>query len=206
MKRITRGIFALAAALNASMAFAESRVSTIAGGNPSTAMSASARISVNVLVPKVLYLRVGDPGAAINQFRIELSFLGMTIPSSNAVFTTTPSAAVRASTISDTDGNGLPGRVAARLWTNNGSAQLSCSGAPLTSGANTEPLSAIQAGSWFSTDTLPHPGTTLACPPTSVGSAGVNDLNSSWFYYINAGQFLMPGNYTTRVTYTASQP
>jgi hypothetical protein len=202
----TKALTMLLCSFAATAVFAESRVSAIAGNNPSTTMSATARLNVSVVVPKILYFRVGDPGAIVNLFRIELSFLGMTVPTTNSVFTTTPSAATRLSTISDNDGNGLAGRIAARLWTNNGTAQLSCSGPPLTSGAQTEPLSAIQAGSWFTTDTLPHPGNNLSCPSTNVGTAGFNDLNSSWFYYINSGQFLSPGSFTTRVTYTASQP
>jgi hypothetical protein len=204
-KRVSATLFVFCA-ISTGFASAESRVSTLAGNDPSTSMSATARLGVSVVVPKVLYLRVGDRGAAINRFNIALSFIGITNPSNNAVFGTTPSAAARVSTISDNDNNGLAGRVAAQLWTNNGSAQLTCSGPPLTSGAVTEPISVIQAASWFTTDTLPHPGTNLSCPSTTVGSAGVNDLSSSWFYYINAGQFLRPGSYTTRVTYTASQP
>jgi hypothetical protein len=185
-------------------ALAESHVSAITPTN--STMSTTARLRFNVVVPKVLYLRVGNAGATVNLFNINLGFVGLPIPSTNSVFNGTPATAGRQSTISDNDNNGLAGRVAARLWTNNGTAQLTCFGAPLTSGAKTEPISSIQAASWFTTDTLPHPGNTLACPSTAVGSAGVNDLNSSWFYYANAAQFLKSGTFTTRVTYTASQP
>lgn len=183
---------------------AESRLSAAASG----ALTTSAKLNVQITVPRILFLQVGATGATVNTLTFGVGTTGFTgaLPQTNVVPTGTPPFTSTATTAGDDDGTS-DGRITARLWTNNGTATLSCAAAPLVSGANTIALSAIAVSA--GTGTLAHPGATLACGAasnTSVGAAGVNDLSSNWTYSYAPAVAPPAGQYTTQVTYTATQP
>jgi hypothetical protein len=190
-------------ALWAASASAESHVSAISAAT--SAVATTAHLNVSVSVPRILYLRVGTAGATVNTVTFGVGLGGLTVPTADAVYAGTVPVGI--GTVTRADNNGASdGRIAVRLWTNNGTANLTCSGAPLTAGTNTLPLSAITVTS-AGTGTLAHPGTSLACASVVRGTAGTNDLTDTWTYAFAAPSGLpAAGRYTTQVTYTASQP
>lgn len=160
----------LALSLLTGAAWAESRITAVP--STTTSLSATARLNFAVNVPRVLYLRVGDAGATINtvNFNVGLSGSLATLPVSDQVFSGALPPAL--GTITATDNNGASdGQVAVQLWTNNGTANLTCSGAALTAGAATIPLSDITVTSTVG-GTLGHPGANLGCTAAARGSAG----------------------------------
>jgi len=192
----------IVSAIAAGVAFAESRI-TVTGAT-GTNLSATARLNVAVAVPKVLYLRVGDTGSNINTVTLTLGLAGGLSAQNDQVFA--GAVPIGAGTATATDDNGTSdGAVSVQLWTNNGSASLGCSGAALTSGANTIPLTDITVSS-AGGGTLAHPGANLACSSAARGSAGVNNLSDSWTFAYAPAALPPGGNYTTTITYTASQP
>ena len=194
----------LALSLLAGAALAESRITAVP--STTTSLSATARLNFAVNVPRVLYLRVGDAGATINtvNFNGGLSGSLATLPVSDQVFSGALPPAL--GTITATDNNGASdGQVAVQLWTNNGTANLTCSGAALTAGAATIPLSDITVTSTVG-GTLGHPGANLGCTAAARGSAGVNNLADVWTFGYAPSALPVAGSYTTQVTYTASQP
>ena len=194
----------MAAALLAGTVHAESRVTAVSSGT--TALSTTSKLNVSVSVPRILYLRVGDAGATINSVTFTVGLTGLTpLPQNDVVYSGAMPVGVGAISVADTNGTS-DGQVAVQLWTNNGTANLNCSGAALTSGTNTIALSQITVTS-AAAGTLGHPGGSLACTSATRGSAGVNNLSDTWTYAYTAPATLpAAGNYTTQITYTASQP
>ena len=194
---------AVGAMVASSPARAESRITTVTAGT--TALSTTAKLNFAVSVPRILYLRVGDAGATINTVTFTAGLTGVTLPTADSVYAGAPPLGV--GTIAATDNNGTSdGAVAVQLWTNNGSANLNCAGAALTSGANTIPLSAITVTSLATGGSLAHPGSSLACTSAARGSAGTNNLSDTWTFAYAPATLPPAGSYTTVVTYTASQP
>lgn len=185
---------------------AESHVSSAAAA---TSLSATSRLRVAVQVPKVLYLRIGDAGALVNTVTLTVGLSAasglMPLPRNNVVFAGTVPIAQGTTTRADDNGTSN-GQIATQLWTNNGSVTLNCSGAPLTAGALTIPLTRVTVSS--SGTAFRHPGANLgACAPVVRGTSGVNNLTSNWTYSFSAtGGLPAAGHYTTQITYTASQP
>lgn len=179
--------------------------STISAAAGPGAQQASAALAINVQVPKILYLQVGTAGATINTVRFDVQLRAPlnTLPDDNIVYSGNLSPRTRASARADDDG-ASNANLAVRIWTNNGSVTLDCAGAPLTAGNLQIPLSAIQVSS--SDATLAHPGATLGCTALSVGSSGTNNLRANWRYRFTPASLPAYGNYTTTITYTASQP
>ena len=202
----TRALFicaSLAAMTISSPVQAESRITTVTAG--STALSTTAKLNIAVSVPRILYLRVGDAGATVNTVTFTAGLTGVTLPTADTVYAGTPPVGV--GTITAADNNGTSdGAVGVQLWTNNGSANLNCAGAALTSGANTIPLSAITVTSLATGGSLAHPGANLACTSAARGSAGTNNLSDTWTFAYAPATLPPAGSYTTVVTYTASQP
>jgi hypothetical protein len=182
-------------------ALAETRVSAIA--NTTTGMSTTARLNFAIRVPKLLYLRVGTPGAAVNNVIFTVTTLVPTFPVNNVVHSV--NSITVATAVSDDFATTTDGAMTVALWTNNGTTSLSCSGAALTAGVNTLPLSRITVAN-VGASTLNHPGASLACTSSSVGNAGINNLGATWAYSLTLLPFPAAGSYTSQVTYTASQP
>ncbi len=182
-------------------ALAETRVSAIA--NTTTGMSTTARLNFAVKVPKLLYLRVGTPGAAINNVTFTVTTLVPTFPVNNVVHTV--NSITVATAVSDDFATTTDGAMTVALWTNNGSAFLDCSGPALTAGVNTLPLSRISVAN-VGASTLDHPGASLACTSASRGNAGINNLSATWAFSLNLLPFPAAGSYTSQITYTATQP
>jgi hypothetical protein len=196
MKSKLLALALVAGSLSASNAFAESRITAVPG-TATGAISATARLDFSILVPKILYLKVGTAGAAIDAVQFAVSLTGITVPSSDAVFAGPPSGAFTSV--------GTNTSVGVNLWTNNGSANLNCAGAALTSGSNSIALSSITVSN-ATGGGLGHPGASLACTSASRGSAGFNNLSDTWTFAYAPATLPAAGNYTTQVTYTASQP
>jgi hypothetical protein len=189
---------ALTAAIAAGAVHAESRISSVAAAT--STVNTSARLNFAVNVPRILYLRVGDAGTTVNTVTFNVSLA----PTSNTNYAGGVPSSIGGTTVTDDSAGGGPaGGIAVQLWTNNGTSTLNCTGAALTSGANTIPLSAITA---TATGGLSHPGTSLACAGTPVGSAGTNALSGNWAFAYAPATLPPAGAYTTVVTYTASQP
>lgn len=196
-------LLASVAALQCGSVIAESRVTAVTAA--ATSLSTTARLNVAVNVPRILYLRVGDAGAAINTVTFTAGLTGVTVPTTDSVYA--GAMPVGPGAVSAADDNGASdGQVAVQLWTNNGSANLNCTGAALTSGANTIPLSDITVTSLSSGGSLAHPGASLACASGARGSAGTNNLTDTWTFAYAPTVLPPAGAYTTVVTYTASQP
>ncbi len=185
-------------------AWAESRITAVPSST--TSLSATARLNFAVNVPRVLYLRVGDTGATVNTVTFNVALAGAlgTLPVTDQVFSGAVPPALGTTGVTD-DNGAADGQVGVQLWTNNGTANLTCSGSPLTSGALTIALSEITVSSSVG-GTLGHPGTSLACASAARGSAGVNNLTDTWTFGYAPASLPTAGSYTTQVTYTASQP
>lgn len=182
---------------------AESRITTVTA--PTTALSTTARLNFAVNVPRILYLRVGDAGVTVNTVTFTAGLTGVTVPTTDTVTAAAPPVGLGTISVADTNG-ASDGQIGVQLWTNNGTANLTCAGTPLTSGANTIPLSAIAVTSLASGGSLAHPGSSLACTSAARGSAGTNNLTDTWTFAYAPASLPTAGAYTTVVTYTASQP
>ncbi len=196
MKSKLLAVALIAGSLGASNAFAESRITALPG-TATGAMSATARLDFQILVPKILYLKVGTAGAAIDTVQFSVGLTGITVPTNDAVFAGPPSGAFTTTAT----GNA----VGVNLWTNNGSATLGCAGAALTSGSNSIALTAITVTN-AAAGGLAHPGGSLACTTANRGSAGFNNLSDTWTFAYAPATLPAAGNYTTQVTYTATNP
>lgn len=191
----------------AGLALAESRVTAVSA--PIASLSSTSRLAVAVNVPKILYLRVGNAGATINTVTMTVGVAAASglnpLPRTDVSFAGT--VPIGMGTVTRTDNDGAPnGIVAAQLWTNNGTATLTCTGAPLTDGSRTIPLTQVLVTS-LGGGTLGHPGANLGCSTVSRGTSGTNNLTSNWSYNFSAaGGLPTAGSYTTQITYVASQP
>lgn len=202
MNMMKKALLASLLAMIAGQAAAESRISAVITG----AMSTTSKLNFAVNVPKILYLRVGDTGATINTVTFTLGLTGLgAVPVSDAMFSGTMPPAAPTTSVADNNGTTTDGAVAVQLWTNNGTSSLTCSGAALTSGANTIALTNITVTN-AGAGTLAHPGANLACAAASRGAAGTNNLSDTWTFAYAPAALPAPGSYTTQVTYTASQP
>lgn len=192
----------LAAALVAALplaAHAESDVNTGSG-----ALTATARLDFQVVVPKILFLQVGTGTSLADNTNIDL--LTFTVPAAS-VGTGTPVAA--------TGGNAGPSGVTARLVGNGGNITLASStvGA-LNNGVAAETISFAQISSSSSNASLPAPALADGAS-TSVTVNATNKVvnqTATWTYsYANtvtpaAGTYGGAGTNNGRVTYTASLP
>lgn len=196
-------LLASVAALQCGTVIAESRITAVTSAV--TTLSTTARLNVAVNVPRILYLRVGDAGATINTVTFTAGLSGVTVPTADAVYAGAMPVGPGAVSVADNNG-ASDGQVAVQLWTNNGSANLNCAGAALTSGTNTIPLTDITVTSLASGGSLAHPGSSLSCTSAARGSAGTNNLTDTWTFAYAPATLPAAGSYTTVVTYTASQP
>lgn len=191
-------LVALISGLVASSAVAESNISASAG---TTSLSTSASLKFKVLVPRILYLRVGSVGSTIDEVTFTVGLAAPLDDLSSDIDNVPYSAAIPPASGGAATVTG--GAVAVQLWNNVGSVDLNCAGDALSNGSDNIPLADIKV-----TDggTLDHPGTDLGCGSISVGSAGVTNLSDTWTYSYTPTTLPATGTYTTEITYTASQP
>lgn len=203
-EKLAACLLAIGAAAATGNALAESRITAVA--STTTSLTTTARLNFSVVVPRILYLRVGDAGATINTVSFTLGLGGglTTLPTSDSVFPGALPVGVGAVTAAD-DSNGSDGQIPVQLWTNNGTSQLTCAGAPLTSGPSSIPLTDITVTS-STGGTLAHPGANLVCASAARGAAGTNNLTDTWTFAYSPAALPPAGSYSTTITYTASQP
>lgn len=188
------------------MANAESTFTTGAG----TPLTASARLDFQVVIPKILYLRVGTGTNFANNTAVDL--ISFNVPAAS-VGNGTPVAATAAS------GDLGNGAVTARVIGNNGNITFSSTTLGALGNGAGDTISYGQIGATVTNLTsatpLPAPaladGATTTVTLTPVSGKVVN-RDAQWtFAYANAAA-VAPGTYggvntnNGRVTYTASMP
>lgn len=201
---LTTCLLAIAATCATGSALAESRITAVP--STTTSLTTTARLNFSIVVPRILYLRVGDLGATINTVNFAVGLGGSLtgLPVSDTVFN--DPLPVGVGTVSAGDDSGASdGQIPVQLWTNNGTSQLTCNGAPLSSGSNTIPLSEVTVTS-SGGGSLAHPGPNLGCVSAARGGAGTNNLTDTWTFAYSPATLPAAGSYTTTITYTASQP
>ncbi len=200
---------ALVVALAAVSTFAqaESRLSAATSGQ----ITANAKITVSVTVPKILYLRVGTAGATQDVVNFVVGPSGLTgVPVTDTAFAGAVPVGPGSVTVTDTDASaGAAGAISAQLWSNTGTATLSCTSTAIGSGAVTLPKADFKVTSTAGATALLHPGGDLSCTGAgvTVGAAGgAGAFASTWNYSYNPTTLPPAGTYTGTVTYTAVQP
>lgn len=181
---------------------AESDFNTGAG-----ALTANARVDFSIVVPKILYLRVGTGTNLADNTAVDL------------VTFTVPAAGVGSGTaVAGTGGDLTAGVVTARLIGNNGAVSLNVTtGGALSNGAGaTIPYTQITTAVAVNTT-----ATALAAPPLADGAgtaisipATLNVVNrdARWTYAYANTNVVPPGTYGAtvanngRATYTATMP
>jgi hypothetical protein len=180
---------AFVASITATSAFAESKIVT----GTATASGASAKLTLKIVIPEFIALRVGTGQIYTNGGQID-----------EVVFTVPEDSATSNITIS---GAG-DGKVSVHLVSNVGTVSIRSSAANLTSGSETIPLSQISVSS--DNANLPHPsfgaitGTSLSPNP---GSKVIN-TSANWTYsysHLGGTTPVGAGNFTTEITYTAAK-
>lgn len=185
-------------------ALAESQYGFLSSGAATTQITATAKVNLSVVIPKLILLKVGSSNTQVDTVSWATA---LTIPGTT---TTTPTATANnqqvpwdggVPTVTTTPtGNVL--NVAA--WTNAGSATINCSvGAWSATGGPANSL--FEVSSSAGTTSLPHPGADLgSCASTSFGSNTL--LGGTWTYKLTstAGNLWKAGTYTNTVTYTAT--
>ncbi|MEZ5730306.1 MAG: hypothetical protein R3E48_21420 [Burkholderiaceae bacterium] len=178
--------------------------SVISVGGTGAAVSAQARLGVSVRIPRILYFRIGSGGAAVDSVDFTVR-LANPLRRLDVVDQPYGGALPPRYTMIDGDSVGTSnGSLPVQVWTNNGSFVIDCTGAALSAGANTIPLTDISVRS--SSGALPHPGSSASCTPTSAGHSGTNALSANWRYRYRPPTLPPAGDYATVLTYTVSQP
>ena len=203
----------------AATAFAVAGVPMLAQAESSTqsaltgALTATARVDVQITVPKVLFLRVGTGGLYGAAAVATIDLISYTVPAANLGNGTAVTAT--------SGGDVAPGSVTALLRSNAGAVTLTANtlGAISNGAGDTIPWSQIAVASAnlvapAFANTLPH---SVALPLTGASAnfapaavAKVTNVGSTWTYtYLNqvtvpAGTYGGVNTNNGRVTYTAS--
>lgn len=195
----------LLAALALALPFAANAESDFTTG--AGALTSNARVDFSIVIPKVLYLRVGTGTLLADNATIDL--VTFTVPAANVG---------DATAIAGTGGDLTAGVVTARLIGNNGDISLNVTtGGALSNGAGdsiaysqiTTTVSALVTATQLAAPTL----TNGASPAITIpATAKVVNRDARWTYaYANAA-VVPPGTYGStvanngRATYTASMP
>ena len=186
------------------MANAESQLTTGTG----TPITASARVDFTIVVPKIIYLRVGAGTNLANNVAVNL--ITFTVPAANLGDGTA---------VAGTGGDLTGGVVTARVIGNNGTVTLSSTTTGnLTTGVAAEliPYSQITTTPAVLSSTTALPAPALASgATTSIALTPVNRVtnqDASWTYSYLKSAIVASGTYGGvnvnggRVTYTASMP
>ncbi len=170
-------------------------------------VTATAHLGISVVVPKVVVLRVGTAGAAVDSLTYAAR---VTIPAAAATIDgATPGTAANSTAVT-WDGTAptltVPtntATAAAFAWTNGSAVAVNCSATAFAAGGPT--LANITAAKG-SGDTFVHPGGNLgACTSTASLTAGTL-YTATWTYTLDAtsASTWAAGAYSTTVTYTAT--
>jgi hypothetical protein len=179
----------LAAAVVIALPMVAQAESTIALTPPAPAtMSTSARVNINVVIPRFLFLQVGTGTFLTNVGTIDTVVFN--VPVAN-VGNGTP--------VAGTGGDLTGGRVTVRLLGNVGNVNLGATAAALTNGTGeTIPWSQISVA----TSGVTHPAINGAAAAFTA-SARVVDVSGDWTYgYLNTAT-PAEGTYSSQITYTA---
>ncbi len=197
--KFAKHLFVAALAVTAFAAQAESDINTAAAG---TALSTTARLDFRVVVPRVLFLRVGT-GTDFADNATDIDRVDFNLTATDVI------TALGGGSTSVAGAGGLGAHpVALRVLGNGGAVSLSAAGTAggLSNGTVAEniPWSRVSA-----TGATAHPviGNGVAGAPTTLAATNkVVNINSTWtFAYANSAA-QAEGTYNGRVTYTASLP
>lgn len=197
----------LAAALLATPFFASAESNF---ENGSGTLTANARLDFQIMVPRILYLRVGTGTPVADNSTVDL--IAFDVPAAN-VGDGTPVAATAAS------GDLGNGAVTARVLGNDGDINFSSTTAGALSNGAGDSISfgaiATTVASLTSATTLAHPaladGSTTSVT-LSPASGKVVNRDARWTYTYSNSAVVAPGTYggvntnNGRVTYTATMP
>lgn len=200
MMRLALG--ALIAAALPGVSYAESNYQTGAG-----ALTATAHVDFQIVVPKILYLRVGTGTAMATNATVDL--ITFTVPAANVGDGTV---------ISGTGGDLTLGVVTAALKSNNGTATLSATAPAAINDGSGDSIdwSQITTTAAVNTSATALPAPTLTTSSTTTSSptcvAKVVNQDAKWTYkYLNSN-IVVAGTYgginvnNSRVTYTSTLP
>lgn len=192
----------LAAAVALALPFTANAASDFTTG--AGALTANAHVDFSIVIPKVLYLRVGTGANLADNTTIDL--VTFTVPAANVGDGTA---------IAGTGGDLTAGAVTARLIGNNGAVSLNVTTGGALTNAGTDTIPYTQITTTVATLTS---GTALAAP-TLVNGAGtaisipatgnVVNRDARWTYAYANTNVVPPGTYGTtngRATYTATMP
>lgn len=186
---------AVAAALVLATPFAANAESNFTTGGPG-AITATARVNFNVVIPKFVFLQVGTGPV----------FPAMTASATmDTIIFNVPAANVGNSTaVAGTGGNLTGGAVTVRVVGNNGAMTLAATGpATLTNGGgDTLAWSQITATPTGGAPALPAVGASVSLP----ASGNVVNINGVWTYSYANSVTPASGTYTGQVLYTATTP
>jgi hypothetical protein len=191
-----------AATLMAGSAWGES---TAGVGIPTSTVSATAKVNINITVPKVILLKIGTAGGTVDTVDFTASLSSPTVAGTgNSLATTWTGTAPTFSVAATGD------VLTAVAWTNSASGAsggtLSCSmttafasGGPTAADISVGSSVALAGGS------LVHPGTNTNCATPTPFARNVL-VGSTYTYSIAPGSVAAwaAGSYTSVVTYTAT--
>ncbi|HTO44843.1 MAG TPA: hypothetical protein VML56_12270 [Burkholderiales bacterium] len=176
---------------------AESNVSTGAG-----ALTTTARVDFSVVIPKILFLRVGSAGAGIDSI----------------VFTVPSGSVGNATPIAGTGGDLTNGVVTAVVQANSGTVTLNATATGALSDGAGDSINYTQIVTTAATNTT---ATVLAAPVLANGTSGnvtltpvskIVNQDAKWTYTYSNSAVVPAGTYggvntnNSRVTYTATMP
>lgn len=201
-----RSVIAALAAFCAGSVWADTATTTAPATNATQAVSASADLRFSVSLGSFVSLRVGTASTTVNTAKFDLASLATGCTAGSCNFGNgTPVAATY-------DGGFDVAGIPVEVMSNGGAIKLAAAATtPLTSGANTIPLSQITIASSDAAN-LPAPlvpdsgaGATVNIAETSSGGRITNRMAYWTFIYANT---VVPaaGTYTGQVTFTAATP
>lgn len=183
------------------MASADSQLDT--GGTG----SARARLNISVVIPRVLFLGVGD-GAVVGAFGTTVDNVNtLTFDYSNNPQDVGTTAA--AGSIGNNVAGFTGGTVPVKVWGNNGQVTLTASttvDGP-TSGTDVIPWTEFTISSSsadLNPPAMPDSGTTQTSQPTVNGGSKITNQRADWTFSYGNNNPVAAGTYTGQLTYTAS--
>ncbi len=153
--------------------------------------TATARLNLQVVIPGFIALKVGTGAILSNTNTVDLVNFALTDPQAGADVT-----------VAATSGGVVP----VQLLSNIGNVNFASSGAALTDGTESIPLSRISVAN---AGTLAHPTFGAAATTVTPTTGRIINRTSDWTFTYNHQGLTAPvgaGTYTTQVTYTAVAP
>jgi hypothetical protein len=196
--KFAKHLLVAALAVTAFAAHAESDINT----GTTAGLSAAAKLDFRVIVPKVIFLRVGtgtDFADALNGANID-----------RVDFTVSSAALVANTVVAGASGQG-PYGVGVRVLGNGGNVSLTANGTSggLTNGTQTIPWTQIASTSSNAAG-LPHPaignGVAGAISTLTAPASGVVSQSATWTFDYTNSSVVAAGTYNGQVVYTAALP